>query len=176
MLEPPFDLLIGIEDEQPEGFTSTDLCSELMEEFFRRLGIPTPDVFISLWVRRRNAPSSPLPLCYGPQYMLKPEHFDKVAIVCSGDFLNVMSKALSQLLRDGTPVDQHKHKVSVLQKLSVEEKIQQISRADETKGENAKYAEVRIYNAFHTEWFIASEPNSLPQTSAAESKDYDIEF
>lgn len=109
----PFELYIGIDDDvrDPEGFISTDSCSELMEEFFRILGIAYPRIFISLWVCPVPNDSSSatvklrrdslLACLYGRQYRLKHEYFDRVAIVGSGDFLNIMSKAIAEYLRSG---------------------------------------------------------------------------
>lgn len=159
MTQYPFELRIGIDEDvsDPEDYTSSDACGELMEEFFKRSGIPVADAFICLSVRSaeeltklRDAGRSNYSLAavYGGQYTLRPEFLDKVEIVCAGDCLKIMENAVCAYLRDGTSLQDGAKRITVLRGLSVGE-AKAIWEAHQSKGPNARYAEARIYAPFN---------------------------
>jgi hypothetical protein len=184
MMQYPFELRIGIDEEvlDPEDYTSSDACGDLMEEFFKRSGIPVPDAFICLSVRSAEKLTklrtagrgdSSLATLYGRQYALRPEYLDKVEIVCSGDCLKLMEAAVCAYIRDGTPLQDGAKKITVLHGLSVEERAKAIWEAHQSKGLNAQYAEARIYAPFNSEWFVECDMDSA---NGNEDDGYEVTF
>jgi hypothetical protein len=181
-----FDLCIGIDDEfgDPEGYVSTDSCDELMEQFFGMLGMRYAEVFVSLWICPKEDGSlsakqrrdSFLASTYGRQYRLKPQFIDRVAIVASGDFLNIMSRTMADYLRAGILDPEQTKQIRPIEDLQVLPKIEAIWQAHREKDANTPYAEARIYSCFHREWFEECDINSIVTLQNADLEDTDIEF
>jgi hypothetical protein len=98
MTPDELELRTGVESDEADlsGYEEVDACAQLMEYFLEQLALPVPDHFLCLSVEFADARES-LAKVYGRPFALKPEYLDKVDIVCSGDFLNVMARALQPI-------------------------------------------------------------------------------
>jgi hypothetical protein len=185
MMQYPFELRIGIDDDEldPEGHESSDACPDLMDEFFRQLGIQVPDHFICLSIRPvdelsklragRRADNSAATM-YGRQYALKPEYFDEVEIVCAGDCLKIMESAVVAFIKNNVPLTESANRFVVVRGMRPEDRAKAMWQAHLSKGHNARYAEARIYAPFNSEWFV--ECNGTGKSKQEEEDDFDIEF
>jgi hypothetical protein len=141
-------------------FNSTDSCPELMQYFLEQLGLPAPDEFVCLSVQLGGKENA-LVGAYGTPYRLKPEYFEKVRIVCAGDFLNVMSKAIVAYLRKGKPLSEWRDYFTELPaSMTTAERLQELRKAEKRKDKIGTYAEARIYGRCDDEWFEPVEPEA----------------
>jgi hypothetical protein len=139
-------------------FSSTDSCPELMQYFLDQIGLPAPDEFVCLSVQL-GGKENPLVGAYGTPYRLKPEYFEKVSIVCAGDFSNVMSKAIVAYLRRNKPLTEWRDYFTELSaSMTVAERFQELRKAAERRDKIGTYAEARIYGRSEDEWFEPVEP------------------
>jgi hypothetical protein len=183
MPQHPFELRIGIDDDDPEGYESHDACPDLMEEFFRQLGIPVAEQFICLSIRsadevnklqNRRWVDNSVAALYGRQYALRPEYLDKVEIVCAGDCLKIMERAVVVYIKDKVPLAESANKITLLRGMQPDERAKAIWQAHLLKGANAKYSEARIYEPFKSEWFI--ECDGTDESKQEEADEDEIEL
>lgn len=155
------ELRHGKDDADRElDFNSTDSCPELMQYFLEQIGLPAPDEFVCLSVQL-GAKENKQVGAYGTPYRLKPEYFKKVRIVCAGDFLNVMSKAIVAYLRKGKPLSEWRDYFKELPaRMTNAERLQELRKAEERKDKIGTYAEARIYGRCEDEWFEPVEPET----------------
>lgn len=141
-------------------FSSTDSCPELMQYFLDQLGLPAPDEFVCLSVQL-GGKENPLLGAYGTPYRLKPEYFEKVRIVCAGDFLNVMSKAIVAYLRRNKPLTEWRDYFTELSaSMTMAERLQELRKAAERGDKIGTYAEARICERCEEEWFEPVGPEA----------------
>jgi len=142
-------------------FNSTDSCPELMQYFLNQLGLPAPDEFVCLSVQL-GGKTNALVGAYGTPYRLKSEYFDKVRVVCAGDFLNVMSKAIVAYLRRDKPLAEWRDYFTELSaSMTMTERLQELRKAAERRDKIGTYAEARIYGPCEDEWFEHVESEAV---------------
>ena len=153
------ELRHGSGNLDPElGYQSTDACPELMGYFLEQLGLPSPGQFVSLSVQVGDKENA-LVRAYGAPHRLKPEHLEKVRIVCAGDFLNVMSKAVLACLREQSPICDWRHYfVELPGSMTTAERLEKLREADERNDRIGTYAEARIYGPCEEDWFENIDP------------------
>jgi len=146
------------------------------------LGIPVADQFICLSIRSvdelnklraaRRIDNS-VPTLYGRQYALKPKYLDKVEIVCAGDCLKIMERAVLAYIKSKVPLTESADRITVLGGLGPEERAKAIWQAHVSKDANATYAEARIYAPFDSEWFI--ECDTASENKQEDDDDYEVD-
>jgi hypothetical protein len=168
------ELRMGVESDEADlsGYEEVDACAQLMEYFLEQLGLPVPDHFLCLSVEFADGKES-LAKVYGRPFTLKPEYLDKVDIVCSGDFLNVMARALHAHLTEHIPIKESRRHFAILSGMTPEEKLQALCAAHNSQDRVGTYAEARIFSAFEPNWFLEREP---PPCGCEPFDDSDIAF
>lgn len=153
------ELRIGVESDEADlsGYEEVDACPQLMEYFLEQLELPVPDHFLCLSVEFADGRES-LAKVYGRPFALKPEYLDKIDIVCSGDFLNVMARALHAYLTKNIPIQASRRHFTILTGMTPEEKGQALCAAHNSPDRVGSYAEARIFSAFEPNWFVEREP------------------
>jgi hypothetical protein len=184
-----FALIVGT-DRGLDGFTSSDGCSALMEEFLKSLDLPYLKTFVCASVR-------PLPstkgvrgisqptFCsadnYGQPHVLKPELIPRVLLVCAGDFQNVMTQALLAYLRHGQPLSEFRQYFWDLSdsNLDVAVKMESIWKAHRKVGQIKKkfgdYAEVRLPGPASKDW-SSTVTDPFSSSLAENDPESEIEF
>jgi hypothetical protein len=159
MTPDELELRMGVESDEADlsGYKEVDACAQLMEYFLEQLGLPVPDHFLCLSAEFADGRES-LTKVYGRPFALKPEYLDKVDIVCSGDFLNVMARALHAYLTKNVPLEDSRHHFTILTRMTPEEKRQALCAAHNSPDRVGTYAEARIFSAFEPSWFVEREP------------------
>ena len=142
-------------------FNSTDSCPELMQYFLDQIGLPAPDEFVCLSVQL-GSKKNELVGAYGTPYRLKSEYFEKVRIVCAGDFLNVMSKAIVAHLRTCKPLAEWRGYFTELPaSMNTAERLQELREAAGRRDKIGSYAEARIYGRCEDDWFEPVESEAV---------------
>ncbi len=150
---------MGVESDEADlsGCEEVDACAQLMEYFLQQLGLPVPDHFLSLSVEFADGRES-LAKVYGRPFALKPEYVNKIDIVCSGNFLNVMARALYAYLTKNVPLEDSRHHFTVLTGMIPEDKRKALCAAHNSPDRIGTYAEARIFSAFEPSWLVEREP------------------
>jgi hypothetical protein len=139
---------IGIDDpdsvHNPEGYCSSDEYKLLVQPFME-LYFTYVEKFVCILVCPDDE-NGDLAKAYGFPFELKPEVIDEIAIVCAGDFQNVVYAAYCDLLR-GKDINKYVECFEVLpndEDRAPREKIlmKAISKAKEA---GRPYAEARLY-------------------------------
>jgi hypothetical protein len=152
------ELRIGVDSDEADlsGYEEVDACAQLMEYFLEQLELPVPDHFLCLSVEFADGKES-LAKVYGRPFALKPEYLDKIDIVCSGDFLNVMARALHAYLTKSIPIQESRRHFTILTGMTPGQKLQALCAAHNSPDRAGSYAEARIYSTFEPNWFVERE-------------------
>jgi len=128
----------------PEGLCSSDEYELLVQPFMNRF-FSYETTFLCLSIRGDDE-SGNIADAYGFQFELKPDVMDDIAIVCAGDFQNVIYDAYCGLLR-GEDIARYVHGFELLPNdadRTTREKIL-MKALSKAKDAGRPYAEARIY-------------------------------
>lgn len=148
----------------PEGKRSSD-CRLLVKPFMDRYFGGYQEEFVCLSIREDDETAN-LSDAYGFQFELKPDVIDEMAIVCAGDFQNVIYGAYCQLLR-GEEISESLSCFEIIPRSATRSgRIQILKNAlTMAKQMGRPYAEARMYRSLRRSDCI--DPDAGKQESLA---------
>ena len=128
----------------PEGHCSSDECKLLVQPFMERF-FSYEERFVCISVRPDGEKGN-LADAYGFQFELKPAVMDEIAIVCAGDFQNMIYNSYRNLLR-GEGIDNYVDCFEMLPDDADRPKREKIlmKAMSNAKVAGRPYAEARLY-------------------------------
>ncbi len=148
----------------PEGKCSSDECKLLVQPFMDHY-FGYEEKFVCITVREDDGNGN-LADAYGFQFELKPDIINEIAIVCAGDFQNVIYKAYCSLLQ-GKDIKEYVECFEVIPAGTDRAKREKILANAMSKAKEAKrpYVEARLYRCLRRSDCI--DPDSGKQESIA---------
>ena len=148
--------------DNPEGLCSSDEYVLLVQPFMERF-FTYAERFVCISVRPDGEKSN-LADAYGFQFELKPEIIEEIAIVCAGDFQNVIYNAYRSLLR-GEDIDRFVECFEILPHDADRSKRERtlMKAISSAKAAGRPYAEARLYRPLRREDCV--DPDSGKQES-----------